>query len=155
MRRALSIAVLALAVGAGPAWAKPKPKPAEPSILEPAAPARTPDPPKPKPPTQHELTQASEAQVRARLGAPDVARAEGAGGLWTYRFRSCALMVFFRREGGQPLKVSGFSVGPRRRGQTAPSIDGCMAQVLDAREDPSQADDPIQAILDAPSGPQT
>jgi hypothetical protein len=84
-----------------------------------------------------------------------VARDEGAGGLWTYRFRSCALIVFFKREGGQPLKVSGFSAGPRRRGQAAPSVDGCMAQSLDAREDPSQADDPIQAILDAPKAPET
>jgi hypothetical protein len=152
MRRTLSIAVLALALASGPAWAKPKPRPA-PAAAAPAAPARAPEPPKPRPPTSRELAQALEAQVRARLGAPDVAREEGAGGLWTYRFHSCALLVFFRREGGQPLKVSGFSAGPRRRGQAAPSVDGCMAQALEARDDPAKADDPIQAILDAPSAP--
>lgn len=152
MRRALPIAVLALLLSPALAAAKPKPKPAEPSIIEPVAPARAPEPPKPKPPSSHELAQASEAQVRARLGAPDVARAEGAGGLWTYRFRNCALLVFFKREDGQPLKVSGFSAGPRRRGQAAPSIDGCMAQALEAHDDPAQSDDPIQSILDAPSG---
>jgi hypothetical protein len=120
--------------------AKPK-KPVPKKRLKPAERARI-----------AELFDRFEAQVRARLGAPDVARAEGAGGLWTYRFRGCALMVFFRREGGQVLRVSGFSAGPRRRGQATPTVDGCMAQALDAREDPSQADDPIQAILDAPSG---
>jgi hypothetical protein len=153
MKRALPIAILALMLSPALASAKPKKAPpaAEPSIIEPIAPARAPDPPKPRPPSSHELAQASEAQVRARLGAPDVARAEGAGGLWTYRFRSCALLVFFKREEGQPLHVSGFSAGPRRRGQSSPSVDNCMVQALEAHDDPSQSDDPIQSILDAPS----
>ena len=44
----------------------------------------------------HGLLAADQAEVRARIGAPDVERSEGAGAMWTYRLPECALFVFFR-----------------------------------------------------------
>ena len=49
----------------------------------------------------------SEAGVRDRLGEPAVARREGAGALWTYRLPACSVLVFFREQAGQGLRVSG------------------------------------------------
>jgi hypothetical protein len=77
------------------------------------------------------LDNATQAQVRARFGEPDVARAEGAGAFWTYRLPDCALFVFFRKE-GKALRVSGLSSGPRRRGESAPEAAICMASVASA-----------------------
>jgi hypothetical protein len=74
------------------------------------------------------LAALNEAQARVRLGPPDIARGEGAGAMWTYRLPDCALFVFFRSAAGQPLRVSGASAGPRRRGQTPPSVEACIAQ---------------------------
>jgi hypothetical protein len=154
MMRAFAICALAGLMTAGAAEAKPKPqpKPEAPSILEPAGPPPRPaEPARPKPPTLAELTAASEGQVRTRLGAPDVARNEGAGAFWTYRLKGCALFVFFRAEDGHGLRVSGTQAGPRRRGQSTPSVEACLKQFGEPR-DVAAADDPIQAILDAPGG---
>jgi len=79
------------------------------------------------------LAALSEAQARARLGAPDIARSEGSGAMWTYRLPDCALFVFFRSAAGQPLRVSGASAGPRRRGQAPPSVEACIAEVRAGR----------------------
>lgn len=152
--RTFAICALAglMLAGAAEARPKPQPQPAAPSILEPAAPPPKPvEPAKPPAPTLRELTAASEAQVRARLGAPDVARDEGAGAFWTYRLKSCALFVFFRTEDGHGLRMSGAQAGPRRRGQSAPSVEACLKQFSEPR-DVAAADDPIQAILDQPAG---
>ena len=69
-----------------------------------------------------------EAGARARLGAPDIARAEGAGALWTYRLTDCALFVFFKKAEGQPMKVSGAASGPRERGRAPLPVEACIAQ---------------------------
>ncbi len=74
----------------------------------------------------------SEDQTRARLGVPDLARSEGAGAMWTYRLNDCALFVFFRAAGGQPLKVSGAAAGQRRRGQPIITLEACIAEALNA-----------------------
>ncbi len=78
----------------------------------------------------HGLLAASESEVKTRLGAPDVARSEGAGAMWTYRLPDCALFVFFKRPEGQPLKVSGAASGPRVRGRTPPPVNECVAEAL-------------------------
>lgn len=153
MIRATTLLVLALALATtAQARSKPKAPPAEPSILEPADPAHhtasAPRQPAPAP-TLRELNAASEAQVRSRLGAPDIARSEGTGAFWTYRLKTCALFVYFRSENGQPLAVSGAAAGPHRRGQTAPKLETCLAEFRE-RGDVSHTDDPIQAILDLP-----
>jgi hypothetical protein len=79
------------------------------------------------------LENATQAQVRARFGEPDVARAEGAGAFWTYRLPDCALFVFFRKD-GKALRVSGLSAGPRRRGESPPETGACMASSVASAE---------------------
>jgi len=71
------------------------------------------------------LTNATQAEVRAKFGEPHVARAEGAGAFWTYQLPDCALFVFFRKD-AKVLKVSGLSAGPRRRGEPAPDAAACI-----------------------------
>jgi hypothetical protein len=156
MTRATAYALAALALTAamaGQAEAKARPKKAQPVLVQPppwpapvviAAPA-----PLPPPPTLRELTSAGETQVRDRLGAPDVARHEDAGAFWTYRYKTCALFIYFRAEDGQPLKVTGASTGPRRRGQAVLPVDACLTQFRD-HDTVTDAADPIQAILDQP-----
>jgi hypothetical protein len=78
------------------------------------------------------LTNATQAQVRARLGEPDVARTEGAGAFWTYRSADCALFVFFRKD-VKGLRVSGISSGPRRRGDGTIDADACVASAEAAK----------------------
>jgi len=75
------------------------------------------------------LFQAAPATVRARLGDPDVARAEGRGAFWTYRLPHCALFIFFR-EGPKGLRVSGGAVGPRKRGEPVMTVSACLATAV-------------------------
>ncbi|MEO6377908.1 MAG: hypothetical protein ABIO37_07795 [Caulobacteraceae bacterium] len=72
------------------------------------------------------LVNATQAQVKARFGEPDVARAEGAGAFWTYRLTDCALFVFFHKE-TKGLRVSSVTAGPLRRGDAAPDAGACVA----------------------------
>ena len=134
MRKPILIlaALAALASPPGAAAARPRHKPPAaapaPKAATPAAPeADAADPAAPTP-AFGGLAALSEAQARARLGPPDIARSEGSGAMWTYRLPDCALFVFFRSTGGQPLKVSGASAGPRRRGQTPLPVEACIAQ---------------------------
>lgn len=75
------------------------------------------------------LMHATGAQVRARLGDPDVARAEGKGGFWTYRLPHCALFLFFH-EGPKGLRVTGASTGPRKRGEPLLEVRACLASAV-------------------------
>lgn len=67
----------------------------------------------------------ADTAVKARLGAPLLERAEGAGALWTYRLRDCALLVFLVDQGG--LKVVGAEASPLVRGGPVPAVDACLA----------------------------
>ena len=100
-----------------------------------------PDTPKPeianaKPPPQqfHGLMAQDQEAVRTRLGAPDVARDEGSGAMWTYRLPDCALFIFFRGpKGGAPdiaSRVSGAASGPRVRGQRPLPVNECIAEAM-------------------------
>jgi hypothetical protein len=73
------------------------------------------------------LLHASPDRVKARLGDPAIARAEGKGAFWTYRAPRCALYIFFKDEGG--LKVSGAAAGPRQRGVAYADLDTCLAEL--------------------------
>lgn len=123
-------ALLALALASAPLTTAaqavtPRPEitpataPPPPVLPAPAPPARPAPPP-------NSLTGQSEVQVRARLGQPPVARREAGGALWTYATDACALMVFFRVQGREGLRVSGASAGPRRRGQPNPDTEACI-----------------------------
>ncbi|CAN5312932.1 hypothetical protein BH11PSE2_BH11PSE2_00190 [soil metagenome] len=77
--------------------------------------------------TAANLTGLTEAAAKEKLGAPDVARREAGGALWTYRKEGCVLFVYLVDK-GQGLQVSGLSTGPRRTGEAAPSVEVCLAQ---------------------------
>jgi len=77
------------------------------------------------------LLNAGPERVKARLGDPAIARAEGKGAFWTYRAPRCALYIFFKDQGG--LKVSGAAAGPRKRGVPYPDLDVCLAELEQAQ----------------------
>lgn len=83
-------------------------------------------------PTVPLLIGAGEAEARIRLGAPDIARREARGAVWTYTRPGCALFLYLRLDAGA-LRVVGAGVGPRRRGEAAPAVDACLAEVAIAR----------------------
>lgn len=74
-----------------------------------------------------DLVGAAEADVRARLGEPAIARREGQGAMWTYRRQGCSVFVFFQERPGEGLRVSSVGTGPREIGGAAPSLDVCLA----------------------------
>jgi hypothetical protein len=77
-------------------------------------------------PAPDSLNDLTTRQVRARLGEPAVAHAEGKGAMWTYRSDDCALMVFFEDK-GKGLRTAGAVTGPRKRGEPVPALDDCVA----------------------------
>ncbi len=99
----------------------PRAKPPAPVVAAPAEPVA------PPPVTAATLLTASEADVRAKLGEPQIARRETGGAMWTYREEACALFVFFKLQGREGLRVSGAAAGPRRRGEAAVETDACIA----------------------------
>lgn len=84
----------------------------------------------PPPPTAASFIGSDEAAVRARLGEPTLARAEGAGAMWTYVTDACALHMFFRLDRDGRMKVNAAGAGPRRRTDTTPDVDVCVARAL-------------------------
>lgn len=84
----------------------------------------------PPPPTAASFIGSDEAAVRARLGEPTLARAEGAGAMWTYVTEACALHMFFRLDRDGRMKVNAAGAGPRRRADATPDVDACVAGAL-------------------------
>jgi len=127
MRRLTLALTAGLALGpvvAEPAAAGRKPKRGKKETPAAEAPA-----PQPKRLTAAGLVGADEALVKASLGEPVLARAEGAGAMWTYRLPDCALFVYFQKQGTQPLKVTGAAAGPLARGAATPETDACLSKV--------------------------
>lgn len=116
MRLAILFLCLSVSIPAFAASSKSKEPPAEP---EPRAGAGA-------------LVNATQAQVKARFGEPDVARAEGAGAFWTYRLTDCALFVFFHKE-SKGLRVSSVTAGPLKRGDATPDVGACVAATDDLK----------------------
>jgi hypothetical protein len=79
------------------------------------------------------LTGRSDTELKAALGMPDLERNEGAGALWTYRLPACSLMVFLKRDGAEPLKVTGAQASPLQRGGPVPDVDACLRSASSGR----------------------
>ncbi len=70
---------------------------------------------------------ASQRDVERVLGAPDIARQEGAGAAWTYRLENCALLMLFAADTRNEMRLT--EVHPSaRNGGTAPSLDQCATE---------------------------
>jgi hypothetical protein len=122
----ISMILAGVALGALPAWATGAKHPEPPRKEAGETPAR-------EAPSRglSGLLHASPDRVKARLGDPAIARAEGKGAFWTYRAPRCALYIFFKDEGG--LKVSGAAAGPRKRGVPYPDLEVCLAELEQAQ----------------------
>lgn len=125
--RALPLALPHMHMQRMPRSHAPRPKPPQSdAAAKPAQPAA--------PQQFHGLMAAGESDVRSRLGAPDVVRAEGSGAMWTYTLPSCALYIFFKTPKGATadsgLHVSGAASGPRVRGQRPLPVNDCIAQAM-------------------------
>lgn len=124
MRRLIPL-LAAGATLAGCATAAPPP-PAPVAPLPVAAVAVPPVAPPPPPPLSA-LVGADGPAVQARLGEPSLTRAEGQGALWTYRREGCAVLVFFRQQGGV-YRVTGMEAGASRLGAPAPDVETCAGR---------------------------
>ncbi len=109
MRLLILVLALSVSTAAMAASSKSKEPPAEPETRSGA----------------EALVNATQAQVKARFGEPDVARAEGSGAFWTYRLPDCALFVFFHKE-SKGLRVSSVTSGPLKRGDATPDTAACV-----------------------------
>ena len=57
-----------------------------------------------------------------------MARREAGGALWTYRKSDCVVLVYLVERRGEGLRVTGLDAGPRKAGETAPSVDVCLTR---------------------------
>jgi hypothetical protein len=71
--------------------------------------------------------------IERELGAPDIARQEGAGMALTYRLRSCALLLVFTADARNVMRLSQTHVSPRREGETTPTLDQCASEAAARR----------------------
>ena len=70
----------------------------------------------------------TQSELERVLGAPDVARQDGAGAALTYRYEQCALLLLFTTDGRNALRLAEAYPGPRRTGAPAPSLQQCAAE---------------------------
>jgi hypothetical protein len=68
------------------------------------------------------------AEIERALGAPDIARNDGAGAMLTYRGQSCALFLVFTSDQRNAMRLREAHAEPRRAGQTQPNLDQCAAE---------------------------
>lgn len=107
-----------------------------------AAPVTTPATPQPSAEERaaaalaHFLSQAgsgaapTRAAVEQALGAPDIARQDGAGMALTYRLNSCALVLLFAADEENAMRLSEAHPGSRREGAAAPDLSVCAAEAI-------------------------
>lgn len=70
----------------------------------------------------------SRADLERALGAPDIARSDGAGQALTYRMQSCALLLLFTADGRNEMRLAEAHPSARRAGEAAPSLEQCAAE---------------------------
>lgn len=69
----------------------------------------------------------TQEEVERTLGAPDIARRDGAGAALTYRLESCALLLLFSADHQQAMRLAAAHPSARQ-GQQAPSLEQCAAE---------------------------
>lgn len=75
----------------------------------------------------------SQAEVERAFGAPDISRRDGAGAALTYRLPTCALLLLFSADARNEMRLAQAHAGPRRSGDTAPTLERCAAEAAARR----------------------
>jgi len=70
----------------------------------------------------------SRADIERAFGGADIARQDGAGAALTYRLDTCALLLLFRADVRNTLRLSEAHVSARQPSNAAPSLDQCAAE---------------------------
>lgn len=74
----------------------------------------------------------TQAEIERLLGAPDIARQDGAGAALTYRYQQCALLLLFTADARNAMRLAQAHPGPRVTGAAEPNLAQCAAEA-DAR----------------------
>src|SRR5690606_28296277 len=74
----------------------------------------------------------SRAELERALGAPDIARQDGAGAALTYRLDTCALLLVLTTDARNELRLADAHASPRVPGEAQPTLETCAAEA-DAR----------------------
>ncbi len=75
----------------------------------------------------------TQAEVERVFGRPDIARQDGAGAALTYRFDHCALLLLFRADARNAMRLNEAHASARRGGEAAPTLDQCAAEAAGRR----------------------
>lgn len=67
------------------------------------------------------------ADLDALLGAPDLARSEGAGEFRRYRLAECALLVILYPDEEGVKRAASVDTGALKSGEEKPDVDRCLA----------------------------
>lgn len=73
------------------------------------------------------------AEIERALGAPDIARQDGAGAALTYRSQNCALLLVFVSDARNAMRLAQAHPSARRAGEASPSLDQCAAEAAQRR----------------------
>lgn len=75
----------------------------------------------------------TQADIERVFGRPDIARQDGAGAALTYRLEHCALLLLFRADGRNAMRLNEAHASARRAGEAAPTLEQCAAEVTARR----------------------
>lgn len=67
------------------------------------------------------------------FGEADVARRDGAGAAYTYRYESCALLLLFAADSRNTMRLAEAHPSARSGAGPAPSLDQCAAEAAARR----------------------
>jgi hypothetical protein len=68
------------------------------------------------------------SEIERALGAPAIARQDGAGAALTYRFENCALLLLFAPDQRNAMRLTEAHASARRADAAAPSLEQCAAE---------------------------
>jgi hypothetical protein len=70
----------------------------------------------------------TQAEIERVFGPADIARQDGAGAALTYRFQTCGLLLLFRADARNDMRLAEAHPSPRSGGGAAPSLEQCAAE---------------------------
>lgn len=70
----------------------------------------------------------TQAEIEREFGQADIARQDGAGAALTYRYETCGLLLLFRADAANAMRLTEAHPSPRSGGGAAPSLAQCAAE---------------------------